>query len=421
MKKELNKYLTVLKTRNILLLTIISFMYSLTFHNVIYTLFLRERGFSFTQIFLLETALSMAIFVFEIPSGYLADLFGRKKAILLATCCYLVGILLQAMSFNYMAFIIAAVISGMGIASISGADSALVYESLAKDNKKEFSDYAFSLISGAFSAALVIALPLGGFLAQYSFTLPLYITCIPLATAPIIALFLVETSDVKGKSKTTDAKNNVNDDPVRVSFIDTLKFLVIKQPLLIILSVLNSLSFVIILSLYYLNQPLFINYGIDLKYFGIIMLAANFICMFMSFISPSLKRKLNSATVMFISILIPGFCLLVLSKVGIPFIGLFALIGALSFIALGTPLMRTLMNENIPDDNRATTLSVIGFVGSVVGMSTKPLIGKLVDLDLSNTFFILGILMIVIAIGMYLVLKKLQNTVADQSKNSSVA
>jgi len=414
MKKEISKYLEVIKTRNVLLLTLISFMYSLTFHNVIYALFLRGRGFNFTQIFLLETALSMAVFVFEVPSGYFADVFGRKKAIVLAASCYFISILLEAISFNYIAFVTAAVISGIGIASISGADSALIYESLAKDNKKEHADYAFSLISGAFSAALIIALPLGGLLAKYALVLPLYVSCIPLAIAPVIALFLEETSEKKGQ-KTKKSHGKKNDEKEAVSFVDTLKHLVLKQPQLLLLSVLNSITFVIVLSLHYLNQPLFLSYGINLKYFGLIMLATNFICMFMSFISPGLKRKLSTAKVLFISVIVPGFCILVLAKVSTPIIGLIALVGALSFKALGTPLIRTIMNENIPDSNRATALSVIGFIGSIVGMSAKPLVGRLVDSDMNNTFLILGSLMIVIAICFYFLLRETGNSKKAQT------
>lgn len=398
MKKELKNYLDVLKTRNVIVLTLITFFYSLTFHHTIYTLFLKSRGLNFWQIFMLETVISASIFVFEIPSGYIADKIGRKKTIILSVICFAVSSYLHVISYNFLMFIILSAIFGLGIASISGADSALIYESLIADNKKEYSDYAFSLIGGAATAALILSLPLGGFLAQYSLDLPVYVTCIPLTISVIAALFLEETYNKNEKA-------NEN----REGFKESLIFILKEKPVLVILQVLTSLSFSIILSMHYLNQPLFISYGVKIKYFGIIMLAVNILSMLMTLLSPRLKKKLGTTFILFLRNFVPGIFIIILSKTTSPYLGISAFMGVLAVNSIGTPIFRSLLNENISGNNRATVLSVISFIGSIVGMCTKPLIGYLVDLSLNTSLLILGISIIVVSFGFLIFTPSLLN------------
>ena len=45
-------------------------------------LFFQEHGLSLTQIMTLQAIYSFSVALFEIPSGYIADLFGRKQTII---------------------------------------------------------------------------------------------------------------------------------------------------------------------------------------------------------------------------------------------------------------------------------------------------------------------------------------------------
>ena len=58
----------------------------------IVVLFFQSNGLTITQIFILQSVYAAAIFLLEIPSGYLADRVGYKKALVYSTILVLLGI-----------------------------------------------------------------------------------------------------------------------------------------------------------------------------------------------------------------------------------------------------------------------------------------------------------------------------------------
>jgi len=158
----------------------------------------------------------------------------------------------------------------------------------------------------------------------------------------------------------------------------------------------------------YLNQPLFLECGIPVEYFGFIMLAANVLSMSANLVSPWLKSKIGTSSLMFIGYFIPGILILALCKtVSVPVI-IISYIGISSISSITAPVFKALCNDNIIGRNRATMLSMISFIGSLIGMCIKPLIGYLSDLGLNKSFFILGISMIFVAVGFLAVVPVVQ-------------
>lgn len=388
MKKTINDYLKVLKVRNVLVLTIVTFLYSLQFYNTIYTLLLKNKGFSYWEIFMLESVISAAVFVFEVPSGYIADRIGRRNTLIFSVICYAVSVYIIAIGRSYFAFIILSAIFGIGIASMSGADSALIYESLSKEDKKEYADSAFALIGGAMSLAMIVSLPIGGILSAQSLELPVYISCIPLTLAIIVSFFLKE--ERMGIEKDNEEKEG---------FKEAFKFILKEQPMLLILEILNSVTFSVILAMAYLNQPLFLQCGIRVEFFGFIMLVSNALSMSSNLLSPWLRRKIGVSALMFLGNLIPGILILVLWKTKVAWIVTAAYIGISSINSMTGPVFRTICNDNIKGRNRATMLSMISFTGSLLGMCIKPLIGYITDMGLNRSFLILGTSMVITAVG----------------------
>ena len=105
-------------------------------------LFYLSADISFQQLSFIETVSLLVLVFFEVPTGACADLLGRKKSIALG--CLLMGteFVLIAAGFNYQVFVLAALIGGIGICLESGADDALLYDSLKKLNRQhEFKKY----------------------------------------------------------------------------------------------------------------------------------------------------------------------------------------------------------------------------------------------------------------------------------------
>jgi len=92
--------------------------------------YFQELGFSLGQIALLQSITAITVFIFEIPSGYIADKIGRKNSLIISTITQLIGVIILFNSQNYLMLVIAHIFNGLAWAFASGADSALIYDSL---------------------------------------------------------------------------------------------------------------------------------------------------------------------------------------------------------------------------------------------------------------------------------------------------
>lgn len=88
------------------------------------------RGLSLTQVSTLEGVFFVVIVLSEVPTGAIADRFGRKTSICLGAGCTAVAVLVFGLATNFWIVLASYVAWGFGLTFSSGADSALMYESL---------------------------------------------------------------------------------------------------------------------------------------------------------------------------------------------------------------------------------------------------------------------------------------------------
>jgi MFS family permease len=140
-----------------------------SYYPILAILFL-DLGLSLDQFVLLNLIWAATIFLFEVPSGALADTIGRKKLLIAASVlmiiemlCLLVaprdgGVLLLVLcTLNRIC-------SGLSEACASGADEALAYDSLPKENRVAAWDSLLAKAMRWRSAGFVIAMIIGGLL-----------------------------------------------------------------------------------------------------------------------------------------------------------------------------------------------------------------------------------------------------------------
>ena len=91
-------------------------------------LFFESRGLTLPEIFLLQAWFATVVLIMEAPSGYLADLLGRKRVIVTGTFFLGAGqsVLLFAEGFWQLALFESCL--GLGLSLMSGADLALLYD-----------------------------------------------------------------------------------------------------------------------------------------------------------------------------------------------------------------------------------------------------------------------------------------------------
>ena len=137
------------------------------YYPVLAILFL-DLGLTLDQYVMLNLIWAATIFLFEVPSGALADTFGRKK--LLVTASLLMVAEMSCLLFapkdgGWLLFSVCVanrLLSGLSEAAASGADEALAYDSLPEKNREEAWDAVLARAMRLRSVGYVFAMILGG-------------------------------------------------------------------------------------------------------------------------------------------------------------------------------------------------------------------------------------------------------------------
>ena len=67
-------------------------------------LFYEENGLTIADLFIIQSIYSVAIAVIEIPSGYVADVLGRKNSMIIGMFLGFVGMIIYYFSFGFERF-----------------------------------------------------------------------------------------------------------------------------------------------------------------------------------------------------------------------------------------------------------------------------------------------------------------------------
>jgi len=105
-------------------------------HATVYVLFLRAGGLDLLQISLVNFFFMAAVFLLEIPTGAIADLYGRKRSLVISNLVFAIGFFWYSISHSFWAFVLAEIIIALGVTTTSGAFRAWVVDSLHHINWK---------------------------------------------------------------------------------------------------------------------------------------------------------------------------------------------------------------------------------------------------------------------------------------------
>lgn len=112
------------------------------FYYPVFAIFFTDLGLATAQFLWLNAIWALTIVLFEVPSGVLADLLGRRRLVIFSAVSMLIEMLLLILAPQHGGwglFAICAVnrvLSGLAEAAASGADEALAYDSLEKISTK---------------------------------------------------------------------------------------------------------------------------------------------------------------------------------------------------------------------------------------------------------------------------------------------
>ncbi len=354
-------------------------------------LFYKETGLSNEQAFQLKAFYSITIVFMEIPSGYMADLWGRKNTLILGAILGTLGFVIYSLEQSYLSFLFAEITLGLGQSFISGSDSAMMYDSLkAAKREKEYTRYeclntAIGNISEASSALL------GGALASISIVLPFQIqTGIAFLAIPA-AITLAEPKQIIEEARQYS-------ESILKSIIHTIRF---NRPLLMHI-LFSSFAGTATLTMAWLLQ-LFLKEDLKITFFqiGVVSAILNLTIGIISAYAYKMERKVGvHKSLLYLSFLLPlGFILTGVIP-GYWVLGIIFLFYALRGYA--TPVLKDYINMHTQSNIRATILSMRSFTIRLLFAGLGPLAGKLADTyDFKVSYIVIGIIFAILLIGSF--------------------
>ncbi|MEA3446348.1 MAG: MFS transporter [Bacteroidota bacterium] len=351
----------------------------------IIVLFYQENGLGMADAILLKGIYSIVIVIFEIPSGYFADVWGRKKTIIIGSILGTMGFIMYDFSSAFSGFLIAELMLGIGQSFISGSDSALLYDSLLKENRqKDYIKMEGRMLSlGNFAETL--AAIAGGFLAEISLRTPFTFQIFVAALAIPAALTLTEPSfENKRKGSFSDILQIV-----RASlFTNKILKRTIYFSAIIGTSTLTFAWFI---------QPFLQQLGLSPSRIGFIWSALNLTVALVTLYAYRIEKLLGKTnTIVAIAILI---------SIGYVAIGTIESLWAIAFLfmfyivrGVATPVLKDYINRLTTSDVRATVLSVRSFIIRFLFAVIGPFLGWYADkFSLQDALWLAGIVFFILS------------------------
>ncbi|RED56032.1 MFS transporter [Cohnella lupini] len=186
-------------TSNVWKLFVIRFFSSLIPAYVIERLYWEERGMTIQMVVYAEIIFAITIVVLEVPTGIMADKWGRKPMLTVSAimgCCEFL-ILIYATEFWHFAIVVW--LAAIGNSASSGAEDALLYESLSSRGKESSFEKVLGRLNALDIVSIMIAALCGSLLAsRYGFEFNYWISLASASIALFLTLTLVEPVSDRG-------------------------------------------------------------------------------------------------------------------------------------------------------------------------------------------------------------------------------
>ncbi|OGO42564.1 MAG: hypothetical protein A2W36_00475 [Chloroflexi bacterium RBG_16_58_14] len=359
-------------SRNIPLIFLSQVLYSLMLYAPTWVIFLqRNHGLSLLQVTLVDLAFWLTMAVTEVPTGVVADTFGRKTSVIIGLLLVMISALLFGLAPNFALLMLANMLWGLAVTFISGADLALFYDSLRELDR--LSDYTRlrGLLSSAVLTATAAGNIVGGLVASVNLAVPFLVYAGVLVFAVLAMLWIKEPP------------REVNPDTGKAAgFLETLGIAwhAIRQNQLLFsailyLSVLPLANTAIAITFI---QPHLIAIGLPLAAFGLVSFAISLARIGGSAAAGTVEKRVGGTRYLRLA---PLLVVLGLSGLaGLP--GLWSLLGlALSlFVSVAArPIIERIILEHSPGLARATVLSIYNLIFRLLVSLLEPSAGLVGD------------------------------------------
>ncbi|WP_271813893.1 tetracycline efflux MFS transporter TetA(P) [Clostridium beijerinckii] len=328
------------------------------------------------QLILVGTTLETACFIFEIPTGIVADVYSRKLSIVIGAVLTGLGFILEGSISSFIFVLAAQIVWGVGSTFISGSLEAWIAE------EEKAMDLDRIYIKGAQVGQIgsVIGIVLSTVIANFSVRLPIIVSGVLFI---ILALFLVlYMPENNFKPSAPEDLNTFK--KMGYTFKSGLKFIKSKSIIMILLSVtlfygLSSEGYDRLSNAHFLQDtvlPSLWNLN-PVTWFGIFGIAGMVLsAIVMNFMSNRLDDDKNNNGKLLLGINIFYILFMFIFAITKNFsLMLIAYLATNTFRTINEPIFSAWLNGHIDDKARATVLSINGQINALGQILGGPIIG----------------------------------------------
>ena len=364
----------------------------------IIVLFYEEQGLGLHEVFVLKSVYSVAAVTLEIPSGYLADVWGRKRCLFWGSVLFFLGYLLYSFTGAFSAFLCAELLLGAGQTLVNGADSALLYDTAAHYKAEQhYLRYEGRLtMIGNFAEA--IAGIFGGLLAAYSLRFPFY-------GQVIVAFIGIPAALAIREYNHSRAVRNPAGEMLRIIRYSLGENKVLRYNILF-----SGIIGAATLTMAWFVQPILMQLQTPTSYYGVIWTVLNLTVGIAALYSDRVEQALGMrrSNGLILVVIVGGYAALAL----LPLTYACLAILFLFYIVRGfaTPILKGYINQMTFSEMRATVLSIRNFIIRLLFAAIAPFIGWLNDYYSLQVALLISALIIGIPGFLFLVLQHRLNT-----------
>lgn len=357
--------------RNIKLDYIFSGLNNITLINAIWMLYFVSKGLSLIEIGVIETVYHFVSFVGEVPTGAIADIYGRKVSRLLGKAISILGTVIILLSKNAWGIGIGFVMTAIAVNLESGTGRALIYDTLIELNEEKKFSSILAKLTIFLQITGIVNILVGGYIAtidyNYVYMLSILIGCVTLA----IAYFFTEPEVHQVESREVIRKSS----SMLSQMVDATKT-VVQSKILTVTILFDAVSGMLIASIFMYLQLLLKSQGLNEFEIALSMVSGGITAIIFSSFAERIRNKFSASKLLVVLSLV-----WVIGSWGMAFstlriVSFFLIYGIQALTGIYNS---SIINKNAASDKRATILSFGNMIFSVFMMIAFPIWGWIGD------------------------------------------
>lgn len=331
----------------------------------------QRRGLSLAQVPIVDVTFWIAATLGEVPTGVVADTFGRKTSLTAGAALLSLGTLAWAFAPTMLLIMLAYAAMAVGTTFLSGAEEAFFYESLQSTERAD----EYTSLVGRAGATMLGATALGnlasGFLATVDLILPFLMAGLSLLVMLGIVLTFKETH-------TKEESGGQVQKSYRQILRESLAAMRVRPALRYSMFYLALVPLAAVIMETFFAQPQAVSLGIPLAGVGVIVMAMQLTNMTGSTWSDRIEAQFGERRVLYSApvLIVSGLILLAVFQT----VPALLIIGVIGFVTAALrPFVLSRVQDQVPNDIRATILSMQSLMFTMLVAISEPILGAVAD------------------------------------------